>query len=422
MTDVATRRDAYLIVSNSEGRRALWAARHPVPTGWHTEHGPSSRDDCLAMVREAGSQSAAADVRRGQPAARPRAVQLGLMFFGDQEYALGDDKYRLVLECAKFADRQGLDAIWLPERHFTKFGCLFPSPAVLHAALARETCRVRLRAGSIVMPLHHAVRVAEEWSVVDNLSGGRVDLSFASGWHADDFALWPDRYPSRKEEMFRGIKLVQKLWRGERIRLINGAGDPVDVRVYPTPVQKDVSIWLTAATSRETFQRAGEMGANVLTHLFDQRIDELAKRIDIYREARRQHGWNPDEGKVTVTLHTFIGPTLDDVRREAQAPYCQYLKSNFSLLKGLAVSRGVDVDVSQLDDSQLDQLLAYLFDKFLGDRSLLGTPQTCAKLIGQLAEVGVNEVACLLDFGIPTDKILDHLPQLAALNRQLAAK
>ncbi|HEY2739204.1 MAG TPA: LLM class flavin-dependent oxidoreductase, partial [Thermoanaerobaculia bacterium] len=153
-----------------------------------------------------------------------RPIDFSLMFFAasdgagaEAQAAPGFDKYRLVLEAAKFADRHGFASVSVPERHFTGFGCLYPNPAVLHAAVARETKRVRLRAGSVVLPLHNPIRVAEEWSMVDNLSGGRVELSFASGWNPDDFILAPGSYRDRQAEMVRGIRTVRQLWRGEAV-------------------------------------------------------------------------------------------------------------------------------------------------------------------------------------------------------------
>src|SRR6185503_1277973 len=102
-----------------------------------------------------------------------RAINFGLYFFSDDGSKNSDDKYRLLLESAKFADRHGFTAVWTPERHFQAFGGLYPNPSVLSAALAMITERVEIRAGSVALPLHHPVRVAEEWSVVDNLSRGR---------------------------------------------------------------------------------------------------------------------------------------------------------------------------------------------------------------------------------------------------------
>ena len=356
-----------------------------------------------------------------QPAwPRAKSLQFGLMFFGGDD-GLGPEKYRLLIECAKFADAQGLSSIWIPERHFTSFGCLYPNPAVLHAALARETKRIRLRAGSVVMPLQNPIRVAEEWAVVDVLSGGRVDLSFASGWHPDDFALAPEKYADRKGEMLRGIETVRRLWRGERVAATSGNGKPIEVRTYPTPLQPRLNVWLTAAGNPETFEKAGEIDAGVVTHLFDQRIDDLAEKIKIYRAARSRQGLDPEAGNVTVTLHTFLGETLEEVRRHAGGPYCQFLKENLGLLKNLAFSRGMNVDVATLPPDQLDEVLSAVFEKFLGSRSLLGTPETCFEMSRQLAEAGVNEVACLLDFGPAAEAIVRMLPRLAGLRERCAA-
>jgi natural product biosynthesis luciferase-like monooxygenase protein len=356
---------------------------------------------------------------RAHPPGR-KGPEFGLMFFGGDD-GLGADKYRLLFECAKFADAHGLSSIWLPERHFTSFGCLYPNPAVLHAALARETTRIRLRAGSVVMPLQNPIRVAEEWAVVDVLSGGRVDLSFASGWHPDDFALAPDKYAGRYEEMYRGIEIVRRLWRGEAIEATSGNGQAIQVRTFPTPLQPTLQVWLTAAGNPATFEKAGEINAGVLTHLFDQRIDDLAEKIRHYRAAHARHGWPPQSARVTVTLHTCIRATLDEVRTDAGGPYRRFLKDNLGLLKNLAFSRGMNVDMAALSGDQLDEVLTVIFDKFLGERSLLGTPDTCLAMAQQLASAGVDEIACLLDFGPTADAILRSLPQIAQLRARLAA-
>jgi acyl-CoA synthetase (AMP-forming)/AMP-acid ligase II len=115
-------------------------------------------------------------LRAAQAPAPAADLRLGLMFFSSEAASPGREAYRLVLDGARMADEAGLAAVWLPERHFDRFGGLFPNPSVIAAALAATTRRISLRAGSVVLPLHHPVRVAEEWSVVDNLSDGRVEL------------------------------------------------------------------------------------------------------------------------------------------------------------------------------------------------------------------------------------------------------
>ena len=85
------------------------------------------------------------------------------------------------------------------------------------AAVAVVTERVQIRAGSVVLPLHHPIRVAEAWSVVDNLSNGRVALAMASGWQPNDFVLRPENHGRAKDALFRDLDTVRRLWRGETV-------------------------------------------------------------------------------------------------------------------------------------------------------------------------------------------------------------
>lgn len=343
-------------------------------------------------------------------------MQFGIMFFAASEDALSGARYDLVIESARFADKNGLSSVWVPERHFTTLGCLYPNPAVLQAALARETRRLRLQAGSVVLPLHDPLRVAEEWSVVDNLSGGRVGISFASGWNPNDFAFFPERYRDRHEELFRSVEIVRRLWRGESVPVRSGAGKMVDVRIFPIPVQPELPVWITAAGNPATFARAGAIGANLLTHLLDQDAEHLATKIALYRESRASHGHDPAAGRVTIMLHTFIGENLDDVREEVRAPYCGYLKEHaLPLLRELALSRDRKLDPDTLSSEDLDSFAGFLFERFFSTRALLGTPESCLPLIAELRRSGVDEIACLLDFGPPAATILRHLPYLQLL-------
>ena len=354
------------------------------------------------------------------PQVRPTRPAFSVMFFAATPEAGDPDKYRLVIEAARFADRAGFDSVWVPERHFTEMGGLYPNPAVLQAALARETQRIQLRAGSVVASLHHPMRIAEEWSMVDNLSGGRVGISLASGWNPDDFAFFPERYPERHARLYQTLESVRRLWRGDEIELTNGVGKPTRVRLRPVPLQRELPVWITAAGNPETFRRAGETGANLLTHLLDQDPEELAAKIRIYREARAAAGHDPAAGRVTVMVHTFIGEDLTETRARVRAPFCAYLKASRNLLAGLAHSRGRVIDVNALSERDLDDLVGFLFERFASTRALIGTPDSCAPLVETLARAGVDEIASLLDFGQSTRDVLEGLPVLARLRHRFA--
>ena len=195
--------------------------------------------------------------------------------------APGRDKYRLMLEGAKYFDRNGFEAVWIPERHFHAFGGPYPNPSVTGAALAAVTENIGIRAGSCVSPLHHPIRIAEEWAVVDNLSNGRVGLAFASGWQANDFVLRPENYANSKGVMLEQIDQVRRLWRGEKVSLRNALGQDVAIGTLPRPVQAELPFWVTTAGNPDTYRQAGELGANVLTHLLGQSVDEVAGKIAI---------------------------------------------------------------------------------------------------------------------------------------------
>lgn len=416
----------WIVLSHPSGRVSYWPEHRPIPAGWSATSIIGNEAECLAAIAEGLPRPTQKPQQGRQPdrvaAATEDARSLGLsmMFFGDSEEDPSGDKYRFLFDLARFADDQGFRGLWLPERHFTKFGCLFPSPPILCGAIAQQTTHLRLRAGSVVMPLHDPIRVAEEWSVVDNLSRGRVEVAFASGWHPDDFILAPETYSTRVEEMFTGIAQVHALWSGQSIIRRNGAGQSVPVRIYPTPRQATLPTWLTAAGNPATFHAAGRHGYGVLTHLFHQDLHQLCENVQRYRQGLLEGGHGIGQGRIAVTLHTFIANSTEEVIATAGRGYCQYMRNHLGLLKHLAFSQGHEIDEKKLSAAELDSLLDYLLKKFVGGRSMMGTIDSCLETCRELAAIGIDEIACLMDFGPDPAAIRKNLPLLAALHRQLA--
>ncbi|MEV0032777.1 MupA/Atu3671 family FMN-dependent luciferase-like monooxygenase [Nocardia sp. NPDC050793] len=343
------------------------------------------------------------------PSGTHRSLTFSLLFFSsDAERGLANP-YQLLLDSAAIADKHRFEAIWLPERHFHRFGGLFPNPSVVGAALAAHTQRIRIRAGSVVLPLHNPVRVAEEWAVVDNLSGGRVDLAFATGWNVDDFALSPAAYADRGRTLAEGVDTVRRLWRGESLTLPNGHGEQTPLRIFPAPQQPQLQTWLTCTGNPERFRQAGALGANLLTALLFQEVDELAPKLRAYREARAEHGFDPQTGRVTLMLHTFLGTDAEQVRRTVETPFKRYLADSVDLWK-----RG-SATLADLTPTKYEQALAFAFERYYRTSALFGTPDTVTELVNQLRAIGVDEIACLVDFGIPDQQVRQGLLDLATL-------
>lgn len=341
-------------------------------------------------------------------------TRYGVFFFSDQPNPAQSDIYGFCLNAAVRADELGLDAIWTPERHFTQVGAACPSPSLLSAALSMVTKRIALRAGSVVLPLHHPIRVAEEWAMVDQLSGGRAGVSFASGWVPDDFVLAPDRYETRRVLMETALRDIRALWSGNAVDQINGLGQTARIRVSPLPVQRDIPIWFTAATSPETFAMAGRLGVNVLTALLQLSIAQLHSNIGLYRSARADANLDPLGGNVTVMVHTHLLEDAALAEAQARPALRAYFRSQSDLRLQVAKALGRKVgDNPRLDERVLD----YSVDSFIRDKCLVGSPASTEHFASKLIEAGADEIACLIDFGVAPPDALTGIASIAALKR-----
>ncbi|WP_081612036.1 non-ribosomal peptide synthetase [Janthinobacterium sp. CG3] len=343
-------------------------------------------------------------------------ISFSLFYFGADTYA-EDNKYQLYLESAKFADEHGFEALWTPERHFHQVGSLYPNPSVLNAALAVLTKNVKLRAGSVVLPLHHPARVAEEWAVVDNLSHGRVGLAIAAGWHPRDFVLAPGNFaPAARLAAVRdGIQTLQALWAGEAVTLADGAGKFSEVRVFPRPVQPELPLWITAAGNIETFLYAAQIGANVLTHLLGQTVEEVAEKIKLYRTALLAHGHDPATRTVTLMVHTFVGGDFESTLRQARGPFMNYMRAHLGLMESLVKSLNISIDNPSAQD--LEHAVEFAFERYSRSASLIGTPETCLPVVHRLKDIGVDEIACMVDW-MDTPDVLAGLASLQVLRER----
>ncbi|MEV5982166.1 MupA/Atu3671 family FMN-dependent luciferase-like monooxygenase [Streptomyces sp. NPDC052114] len=383
--------------------------------------GPAApaRTTAPAEAPAPSARPSAADVPVG-PSART-SPDFSLYFFGDYPGPDSALAYQHLLQAAEYADEHGFHALWLPERHFHSFGALFPNPSVLAASLATRTSRIRLHAGSVVLPLHHPVRVAEEWAVVDNLSGGRVGLGFASGWHSTDFVLAPENYGRQRDIMYEHLDTFRRLWAGRPVTMASGDGGPVEVSLRPRPVQgDDVPLFTAVLSNPESYERAARAGLGIVTNLMTQSVEDLAANIARYRAARAAHGLDPAAGRVVVLVHTYLGPDAARAREEARKPFCDYLRSSIDLFDNAANSLGIDVDLRTTHPDDLDYVLGLAYDRYCATRALIGSAADVRPVLDSLTAAGADEIGCFIDFGVAPDRMLGGLPELDRLRAAYA--
>ncbi len=348
-----------------------------------------------------------------------RPIDFSLYYWGNDD-GQGPKKYELLLEGAKFADANGFNAVWTPERHFHAFGGPYPNPSVTGAAVAAVTKNVSVRAGSCVAPLHHPARIAEEWAIIDNLTNGRAGLGVASGWHPDDFVLRPENTPPKnRAAMFDAVDKVRALWRGEAVDFPTESGT-FAVTTQPRPVSAELPVWVTTAGNPDTWREAGEKGANVLTHLLGQSIEEVGEKIKIYHAALQAAGHDRKDFKVTIMLHTYLAESA----AVARGPLKDYLRSAAGLIKQYAwafpafkrpkgVSNPFELDIRDLGGEEVEAILDFAFERYFEESGLFGTVADGVARAEQLKRIGVDEIACLIDYGIPSGKVMEGLKPLA---------
>ncbi len=346
-------------------------------------------------------------------------MELSLFYFANEVGADdGHGIYRLLLEGARFADKNGFAAVWMPERHFHPFGGIYPNPSVTAAAVATVTERVALRAGSVVAPLHHPIRVAEEWAVVDNLSGGRVGISFAPGWHPTDFVLAPGRFADRKADVVTAVQTVRALWRGDEMTAVDGNGGEARIRLHPKPVSAELPVWITTSGSTETFELAGRLGANILTHATSQSAEELQRKAARYRTVLAKH--HPGSaGHVTLMLHTFVGPDLEAVRERVREPLMRYLRSSFDLRMLAPSKRNRVTSPDAIGEREVGLILRRAADRYFESSGLFGPPRRCVELLQRFAGIGIDEIGCLIDYGPSVADTMASLELLATVADQV---
>lgn len=341
------------------------------------------------------------------------------IFFSDVRDDVSDkEKYLFMRDITLFGDGEGFKAVYLPERHFYEFGSIYPNQAVVASWLVPQTRNIRFRTAGISLPLHHPAEVVEWWAMVDVLSGGRVDLGFGSGWNKADFILSPTTYHDRREVMSERIELVRRLWRGEKVAFPGPDGESTPIQCFPRPIQKDVNVWLLVAQNDESFRFAGAAGYNIFTMLYGYDLDLLPIKISIYRNARREAGYDPEGGVVSLMLHTLVLDNSEDVRRAVARPFRNYIAS--AVDAHLAARAVKNASIAQLTREEKEKILDYSFRRYYESCALFGTVDECRRVVEKARAAGVDDIACLVDFGVDYDVVMDSLPYLKTLTSSYA--
>ena len=225
------------------------------------------------------------------------------------------------------AEELGFDSVWPAEHHFSEYGYC-ASPAVMLAGLASRTQRIRLGTGVVVLPLNHPVRVAEEYAMLDLLSGGRVDLGVGRGYQPHEFAGYGVDQ-SRTREMFReSVEIIQNAWTKERFDYDGEFYRFRDLSVRPKPVQKPHPPMWMASLSSQTFDLCGQYGFHLMcAPVFGFDVNRGAAQIEEYRASLRSHGRDPADYEVAGLVMTYVAETTQQALADFREAVMWYYRT-----------------------------------------------------------------------------------------------
>ena len=344
---------------------------------------------------------------------RSRApLDLGLSFFASADHYSPEEHRALLTAAAIWADGHRVSTLWTPERHFGSFGGGFPNPALTSAHLCGITQRVAIRAGSVVSPLHNTVRLAEDWALLSRMSGGRVGVCLAAGWNPQDFVLAARTREERHEALRDQIEELRDLWSGRPLACADAAG-----RYFPTTLalrpRVPLPLGLTVSNRREQFRFAARHRLPVLTHLLEQNAAQLAENLALYRGTWRAcHGEPDGSARVTLMIHTFVTEEEATAQELALGPLIRYLQASGEALSALLDKREWRQLSQDLDETARMDLLRRAALDLIRERSLICGKAAAVQRLHELSLMGVDEVACLIDFGIEPARVLESLESL----------
>jgi alkanesulfonate monooxygenase SsuD/methylene tetrahydromethanopterin reductase-like flavin-dependent oxidoreductase (luciferase family) len=300
------------------------------------------------------------------------------------------ERYARLLDQIALADELGFDSFFVAEHHFDDYG-IVPSPNTLLAAAAARTARIGLGVAVSVLPFRNPLLVAEEYAVLDQLSGGRLRLGVGSGYlrhEFDGFGLDPAEKRDRFDE---ALEVLLAAWRGEPFSYRGRYHQVNDTRIAVTPAQRPHPPLWVAILRAEAARHVGSSGRSVMLipYATCSTVEDLGPIAAEHRAGFESAG-APGQAEVAAAFHGYVSTSPAAARAESEPWLDRYVGS-----RRYARKRSYD----ELLDAGL--LLA-------------GDPDTVAAQIAKIASFGVRHVLLLADFGaMPPEQVAASLTRFA---------
>jgi probable LLM family oxidoreductase len=224
-------------------------------------------------------------------------------------------RLRHLIEEIELADQVGLDVYGVGEHHRPDFAV--SSPAIVLAAAAERTKRIRLTSAVTVLSSDDPVRVFQDFATLDLLSGGRAEIMAGRGSFVESFALFGFDLDDYDELFIEKLQLLMQLRESVRVSWSGRHRAPIeDLGVYPRPIQDPLPIWVAVGGSPESAFRTGTLGLPMALAIIGGLAERFAPIVELHREAAAQAGHVPPP-QVSINSHGFIADTREQALEES---------------------------------------------------------------------------------------------------------
>ena len=330
------------------------------------------------------------------------------------------------LDEALYAEEVGLHSAWVGEHHFSTLGVL-SCPDLVLAYIAARTKHIRLAPAVTVLPLHHPIRVAEQWATLDLLSNGRVDFAAGRGYDRREYLPFGVSFEDNQSIFDEGLELVRKLWASNERMTHKGKHYAFeDVRITPKPVQQPIPTYV-ASFSKPSIELAARLGCGLIVAPFAAAMSfgGLKQVADLYHASCAKFGTKPGRLMCSYFTHFADNKTQEDAQRARQIRY--YKECVIPAFPGdpktAPPSYRYFIDM-------VERLQKVKPEDLTENSVLIGSPARITETLKKVEAAGFSEVILYFNVGLkPHAQVKDEMarfmeqvaPQFDGLHRQRAA-
>lgn len=329
--------------------------------------------------------------------------------YGTPDSRPPEQVHRDAIELAVRAEELGYHSVSLSEHHFSDYVGV-PNPAVVAAAIAARTERIRISINISVLPLHNPVTVAEDYALVDVISGGRLDFGCGRGYQPGEFKGHGVTLAESRTRLHEAIEIVQGLWAQDDFSY-HGEHFQVDhLTLYPKPTQNPVP-FRVAGVSPESFEAVAAMKLPLLCAPSITPLDKVKASLDVYRDALRSHGEDPADYSITLPQWVYIGLTDEESFTAPRASMEWFQRRNSELMTAGILPD--DPGYSFYSKAQANRANFDYERYFDQDVFLFCTPDKAIdRLRDRIEYLGVSEVLCAFHAS-SIDETLENMERFA---------